>query len=93
MAEKNDLWENEFWTQKEVADHFRVVSGTVKNWREKGLLKFWQAPGSTRVLFFRDDIREFTDNHISKKGGDKKPKAEIIKVKPCVSSPKKEWRI
>jgi len=59
MGRKDDLWENELWTQTEVADYFRVVPGTVKNWREQGLLSFWQAPGSTKVLYFRDELREF----------------------------------
>jgi hypothetical protein len=93
MERKEDLWEKELWTQTEVARYFRVVAGTVKNWREQGLLAYWQAPGSSKVLFFRDDIREFRDKHtISKKGGDK-PRAEIKKVKPCVSPTEREWRI
>jgi len=32
MEEK--LWEKELWTQQEVAEYFRVVPGTVKNWRD-----------------------------------------------------------
>ena len=96
MSEKafeDKLWEQELWTQKEVANYFRVVQGTVKNWRDQGLLSYWQAPGSTRVLFYRDEIKKFRDKYtISKKGGDV-PKAEIKKVKPCVSPTDKEWRI
>ena len=53
---KNDLKEKELWTQQEVADYFRVVPSTVKNWRERGLIKYWQAPGSSRVLYFGDEI-------------------------------------
>ena len=45
------LWEKELWTQQEVSDYFRVVPGTVKNWRDQGLLSYWQAPGS--ILFQR----------------------------------------
>jgi hypothetical protein len=93
MERKESVWENEFWTQNEVAAYFRVVPGTVKNWREQGLLSYWQAPGSSKVLFFRDEIKEFRENHtISKKGGGI-PKAEIKKVKPSVSSEKKDWRV
>ncbi|MBC2711130.1 MAG: helix-turn-helix domain-containing protein [Desulfosarcina sp.] len=93
MERKEDLWNNELWTQSEVADYFRVVPGTVKNWREQGLLTYWQVPGSSKVLFYRDEIRDFRDKHtISKKGKDK-PKAEIKKVKPSVSPANKEWRI
>ena len=93
MERKENLWNKELWTQKEVAGYFRVVSGTVKNWREQGLLRYWQAPGSSRVLYYRDDVREFRDNYTrSKKGGDKK-RTEIKVVKPSVSSSKKDWRI
>lgn len=93
MERKEDLWDVELWTQSEVADYFRVVSGTVKNWREQGLLSFWRAPGSSKVLFYRDEVKEFREKHtISKKSGDKK-KTEIKVVKPAVSSSKKEWRI
>ena len=93
MKRKDDLWEKELWTQNEVAKFFRVVPGTVKNWREQGLLSYWQAPGSSKVLFFRDEIREFKNKHTISKKGDDKPRAEIKKVKPSVSSEKKEWRI
>jgi len=93
MKKKVELWDNELWTQSEVADYFRVVSGTVKNWREQGMLRYWQAPGSSKVLFYRDDIRTFRDEHTVSKKGDDKPTAEIKRVKPSVSSDKKEWRI
>ena len=98
MERSKDLWENELWTQSEVAELFRTVSGTVKNWRERGLLRYWQPPGSSKVLFCREDIRAFKDEHFSdeqkgsKKGGDK-PRTEIKVVKPSVSSVKKKWRI
>lgn len=90
---KENLWNKALWTQNEVAWYFRVVPGTVKNWREQGLLAYWQAPGSSKVLFFRDDIKAFKDKHtFSKKGGDKK-RTEIKVVKPSASSDKKDWRI
>ena len=91
-----DVFENELLTQKEVAEYFRVVSGTVKNWRDQGLLSFWQAPGSTRVLYFSDEIRDFRDKStISKKGGDReKEPAKIKRKKPDISStPDTQWRI
>ncbi len=94
MDEK--LWEKELWTQQEVADYYRVVPGTVKNWRDQRLLSFWQAPGSTRVLYYSDEIRDFRDkNTISKKGGDReKETAKIKRKKPDISStPDTQWRI
>ncbi len=93
MERKENLWNKELWKQNEVADYFRVVSGTVKNWRDKGLLRYWQAPGSSKVLYYRDDVREFRDKNTRlKKGGDTK-RTEIKVVKPSVSSSKKDWRI
>ena len=91
-----NLWEKELWTQQEVADYFRVVPGTVKNWRDQGLLSYWQAPGSTRVLYFGAGIKNFMDgNTHPKKGGDKtRNLAKIKRKKPDISStPDKKWRI
>ena len=93
MERENSFWDKELWTQTEVAKYFRVVSSTVKNWREQGHLKYWQAPGSSKVLFHREDVRVFLDEHtFSKKGGDRK-RTEIKVVKPSISSKKKDWRI
>ena len=90
MERKEDLWQKELWTQNEVAGYFRVVPGTVKNWREQGLLRYWQAPGSSKVLFFRDDIKDFRDQNatLKKGGGWSENKSIIRKEKPSVS-PKK----
>jgi len=93
MERKENLWDKELWTQNEVAKYFRVVPGTVHNWRKQGYLDYFQAPGSSRVLFYRDEVRDFRDKHTISKKGDDKPKAEIKKVKPSVSSEKKAWRI
>lgn len=94
---EKDLWEKDLWTQQEVADYFRVVPGTVKNWRDQGLLSYWQAPGSTRVLYFRAGIKDFKDaNTHPRKGGGNKNRwlDKIERKKPDISStPDKEWRI
>ncbi len=92
---ENNLCEKELWTQQEVANYFRVVPGTIKNWREQGFLSFWQAPGSTRVLYYRDEIKDFRDkNTVSKKKGGGKPKTEIKRKRPDISSTTdKKWRI
>ncbi len=93
MDEK--LCEKELWTQQEVADYFRVVPGTLKNWREHGYLSYWQAPGSTRVLYFRDEIKDFRDrNTIFKKGGDRQTKL-TDRRKPVVptTSKKDKWEV
>lgn len=91
-----NLWEKEFLTQQEVASYFRVVPATIKNWRDQGLLSYWQAPGSSRVLYFSNGVKEFRDkNTFNKKGGDVERKT--IKVKretPDISStPNRKWEI
>ena len=92
---KSDMWHKEIWTQQEVADYFRVVPGTVKNWRLRGLLAYWQPPGSKRVLYFRDDVKsfkeKFTKNSKEGKGGDR-PRLEKTKGKPVISA-KVKWRV
>lgn len=93
---KNDLWEKEFLTQLEVASYFKVVPATIKNWRDRGLLSYWQAPGSTRVLYFSSEIKDFRDkNTFNKKGGDIERKAVKVKREtPDVSTTSNtKWRI
>ena len=92
---KNDIWHKEIWTQQEVADYFRVVPGTVKNWRLRGLLTYWQPPGSKRVFYFRDDVKSFREKYTKgpkrDRGGDKQP-TEKTMGKPVVSA-KVKWRV
>lgn len=89
------LWEKELWTQQEVADYFRIVPGTVLNWRKRGLLSYVQAPGSSRVFFYRDEVIRFRDeNTTPKKGGDRKGKTQPLKEMPDISTTqRKQWRI
>ena len=50
-------------------------------------------PPTELIEYFRDEIKDFKNQNtnIKKSGG--KPKAEIKKVKPCVSPTDKKWRI
>jgi hypothetical protein len=84
-----------YLTQNEVAHLFRVTPATVKNWRDAGLLMYFQPPGSTRVLYPKHSIEEFERRHTKKaKAIESRRPAEIKRTKPEVSSkPLKEWRI
>lgn len=95
MPKSNDLKKNELWTQKEVAEYFRVSEGTIINWRKDGIFSCCRMPGKRRVLYYRDEVIEQRDkNSISKKGGDKKGKLKSVKEIPVVSTKqKKVWRI
>ena len=89
---RKEIFDEEFLTQQEVAGYFKVVPATIKNWRDRGLLSYWQAPGSTRVLYFSNEIKAFRDkNTILKKGGER-PKAKKIKEKSVMPSTCK-WRV
>ena len=87
--------ERKYMTQEEVALLFRVSQSTVKNWRDAGLLGYFQPIGSTRVLYPREAVEEFEKQH-TKKGKvlEFRRPAEIKKGKPEVSpKSEKEWRI
>ena len=91
-----DLENYEYLTQQEVANLLRVSAGTVKNWRERGLLSYWLAPGSTRVLFFSDEVKDFVNKNTVPRRGIEKPNTtiRIFKGKPVVSTNSDDdWRI
>jgi hypothetical protein len=80
-------------TQKEVALKLRVTENTVKNWRNRNLLSFFKAPGSSRILYYETEIDQFIENHTKEKGGNTKHKTSQIKGKPWISSKDDDWRI
>jgi hypothetical protein len=82
-----------FLTQHEVACRFRVSPSTIKNWRERGLLHYFQAPGSTRVLYPVDAIDEF-ERRCTKVAKEVVKEKEITRERSNVSTrPQKVWRI
>ena len=96
MERKENLWDKELWSQQEVASHFRVSTNTIKNWRRRGLLSYWQAHGSPRKLYFRDEILNFLNNNSVVRGGGKAPVGKTNnKEKPVISLKFKDddWRI
>ena len=93
-TEKNK--HEKYWTQAEVARRFKKSEGTIKNWRDQGLLSFFQAPGSRSVLYLMDEVKDFEkQNTTFRKGGDATEKLTGIKrVKPVVSpNDDDDWRI
>lgn len=83
-----------YLTQKEVADRFRVSPSTIINWRERGLLAYFQAPESSRVLYPLESVEELERQFTHKKGGITKKPAKATREKPGLSTkPKREWRI
>lgn len=96
MERKEDLWNKELWTQQEVAGYFRVTSNTIRNWRNRGLLSYWQAPGSPKKLYFKEEISSFVKTFsVLKGGGNPKAGKTVIKEKPVISLKvqNEDWRI
>ena len=84
--------ERNFLTQAEVADRFRVSVATVITWRKKGIMGYFQAPGSTKILYPFAAIETFEQRFY------RKTKAEEVvqkkKESPEVPTrPKQVWRI
>ena len=77
-----NIFVHEYFTQNEVADLFRVTPNTVKNWREAGLLEYFQAPGSTRVLYPVGGVNQFKETY--------KKKATVIQFKKTAAVKKVE---
>ena len=92
----NEIFTQQFLTQKEVAEFFRVSTNTIGNWEKRGFLSRWQAPGSTRVLYLSNEVRDFRDKNLKPRGEGAKPKQinGMKKGRPVVSTkPNADWRI
>lgn len=82
-----------YLTQAEVAARFRVTESTVKNWRDKGLLKYLRVGGSTRVLYLNVSVEELENQSLHQEKEVIKPKG-IKRERPRISPrQQKEWRI
>jgi hypothetical protein len=90
----DEIFKQEFLTQKEVAELFRVSTNTIGNWEKRGFFSRWQAPGSTRVLYLSDEVRDFLDKNLKPRGEGSKPKQinGIKKERPVISSNRK-WKV
>jgi hypothetical protein len=85
----NEIFKQQFLTQQEVAEYFRVSQGTIINWRNRGLLSYWQAPESSKILYYSDGIKDFRNQNTTlKKGGGANENRIVVrkrKGKPSVS--------
>ena len=93
MKGQNGFKVTEYLTQREVASRFRVSQSTVINWRKKRMLDYFQAAGSTKVLYPVTTVEDFERRSLHKVEEVIKPK-EIARKSPEISTgPVKEWRI
>jgi len=84
-----------YMTQQEVAEYFGVSVGTVINWRKAGLLDFFRAPKSTRVMYPTESVLEFERRCIHRVEPPRRHRVvDEMRKRPGMSSkPRKKWRI
>lgn len=98
MDEEMDLTsENRvFLTQSELANRWRVTQSSIKNWRERGQLCYFQLPGSSRILYPIEAVEEIEKKFTkpTKEVMQRERKAKGNREKHVVSANKDEnWRI
>jgi hypothetical protein len=84
-----------FLTQAELAKRWHASQSSVKNWRDEGLVPYFQLPGSSRVLYPLEQI-EIIEKQFTRQTKEVKPKkpTEIKGKLPGISkTSKKVWRI
>ncbi len=86
-----------YFTQKELAQRWRVSEATIKSIRDRGEILYFFPPGSSRVLYPVDGIVQIEQaqlNSIHKEKKNRNKLSEIIMKKP-VNPAKfdKKWRI
>lgn len=88
---------HQFLTQQEVADIFRVTANTVKNWRNAGLLDYFQVPSSTRVLYPVQSVNQFREQYCKKAAVNPIKKTKEIRIleghNVASDRIKNEWRL
>jgi hypothetical protein len=86
--------ERKLLSQKEVAKKFGVTENTIKNWRQRKLFSYFKAPGSSRALYFENEIEDFIQkNTKTRKGVDNRHNQDKNQGKPWISSNDDDWRI
>ncbi|MBC2734074.1 MAG: helix-turn-helix domain-containing protein [Desulfobacteraceae bacterium] len=80
-----------YYTQREVAEMFRVSQGTVIKWRELGYLEYFRPPGSNRVTYSVDGVERFRKNFTYRKEVMQKPPATGSSYRRV--APANDWRI
>lgn len=80
-----------YYTQKEVADEFRVSQGTVIKWRSLGYLEYFKPPGSKRVLYPVEGVERFRKKFTFR--GEVIQLQSVAGIKCRRAAPNNDWRI
>lgn len=86
-----------YYTQKELAQRWRVTPATIKELRDKGQVPCFFPPGSSRVLYPVNEIiqiEEDKSNHNQKENYSRKCKPETMMKKPVnPAKSQQDWRM
>lgn len=91
--EKNN--NNIYMTQQELAERWRVSESSLTSWRGRGVLPYFRVPGSSRILYPKDEIEKIEKANIHKKEVRTNRKVSDSKGEKHVISAgsNKNWRI
>lgn len=94
----SDFQQNQkFFTQKELAERWRVSQSTIINLRKSGRIPFFSIPGSNKILYPIEIIFEYEQKNTAMNREEFKARnehKESRRIKPVVSTkPNKAWRI
>jgi ABC-type microcin C transport system duplicated ATPase subunit YejF len=87
-----------YFTQKELAQRWRITEATVKSIRDRGDIPYFFPPSSSRVLYPREEIltieREQLNCNDKEEERQQKESAVNKRIKPVnPTNSKQEWRI
>ena len=86
-----------FFTQKELAQRWRVTEATVKSIRDRGEIPYFFPPNSSRVLYPRKEILTIEQEQLISTNKEKRqqntPVANKRKKPVNPTNSKQEWRI
>jgi len=85
-----------FLTPSEVAKRWKCTECTVKNYRDRGLLSYFQPVGSTMVRYLKVEIEDFEKKYTRSTEEVIKNRRipEVQRKKPDIlAASNKEWRV
>lgn len=94
---KKNKTEVVYFTQKELADRWRVTEATIKSIRDRGEIPYFVPPNSSRVLYPRKEILTIEQEQLKSTNKEERqqntPVANKRKKPVNPTNSKQEWRI
>jgi len=93
---KNENKDVVYFTQKELAQRWRITEATVKSIRDRGEISYFFPPNSSRVLCPREEILTIEQEQListNKESKHNRKATEIMKKPVSPTQSNKEWRI